>query len=104
LKDNVEETTKNPNVFQIVGMAQMEQRSVVLWLRLPVDSIFLSASVSHRLFHFFSSISLVPVDFVCSRRFRLSSSIPVFSAIPFRLIDYNSSDQLEDKLMSEMQM
>jgi hypothetical protein len=34
LKDNAEKTTENMKIFQIVGMDQMEQRSVVLFLRL----------------------------------------------------------------------
>jgi hypothetical protein len=33
LKEKVEKTTDNMNGFQIVGMDQMEQRSVVLFLR-----------------------------------------------------------------------
>jgi carbamoylphosphate synthase small subunit len=34
LKENVEKTTNKIKVFQIVGMEQMDQRSVVLFLRL----------------------------------------------------------------------
>jgi hypothetical protein len=33
LKENVEKTTNNISIFQIVEMEQMEQRSVVLFLR-----------------------------------------------------------------------
>jgi hypothetical protein len=34
LKENLEETMKNMNVFQIVGKDQMEQKSIVIFLRL----------------------------------------------------------------------
>jgi hypothetical protein len=34
LKEDLESRTKNVKVFQIVGMDQMEQRNVVLFLRL----------------------------------------------------------------------
>jgi hypothetical protein len=34
LKENIEKTTKNINIFQAVGMDQMEQKSVILFLRL----------------------------------------------------------------------
>jgi hypothetical protein len=34
LKENIEKTTNNINVFQIIGIDEMEQKSVVLFLRL----------------------------------------------------------------------
>jgi hypothetical protein len=46
LKENVEETTKNLNVFRIVGMDQMEQRSIFRLLRLKG----LSKKAIHRKF------------------------------------------------------
>jgi hypothetical protein len=41
LKEKVEETTKNINIFELVGMDEMdemEQRNIVLFLRLKVLS------------------------------------------------------------------